>query len=147
MCTCLLSLTVQVIPKGAILSRATLHRYVASTLTSHGVSEVYKTLVMLSMIWTDSILFFSSFQTTTVIATQPTNTTTYVQPSSRRDSETIPTAGLIFTIIHIFVCLSFGNLAIFVCLIPALICAIVVSLDLIPSSGMEGRGALVYYCH
>ena len=93
------------------------------------------------MIWTDSILFFSSFQTattttTTVIATQPTTTTTYVQPSSHRANETLPP--LIFTLSLLFVCLICGNVAIIVCIIPALICAIVVSLDLMCSSGMEG---------
>ena len=91
------------------------------------------------MIWTDSILFFSSFQTattTTVIATQPTPTTTYVQPSSHRANETLPP--LIFTLSLLFVCLICGNVAIIVCIIPALICAIVVSVDLMCSSGKEG---------
>ena len=90
-------------------------------------------------IWTFLPAFSFSFQTntTTVIAAQPT-TTTYVQPSSRRSNEAIPTIGLVFTIIHLVVCLSFGNLLIFGCLIPALICAIVVSLD--PVHSHQGTG-------
>ena len=65
--------------------------------------------------------------TTEVIAIQPT-TTTYVQPTPRRTNETIPTIGLIFTIIHLSGCFFLGNVTIFVCLVPALICAIVVSI-------------------
>ena len=93
-------------------------------------------------------LFSSSFQTTTttttVIAAQPT--TTYV-PVQRRNNESIPTIGLVITIVHLIACLSFGNIAIFACLAPALICAIVVSLDLVHMSenggGGEGEGHIL----
>ena len=43
-------------------------------------------------------------------------------------NETIPVIGLIFSIIHLFGCLTLGNVLIFVCLGPALFCAIVVSI-------------------
>ena len=74
------------------------------------------------------VLSTSTLQTTIrVIAVQPT-TTTYVQPTQRRTNETIPTVGLVFTLIHLIGCLATGYLPIIVCLAPALICAIVVSL-------------------
>ena len=76
------------------------------------------------------ILSSSTLQTsttTTVIAAQPT-TTTYVQPTQRRNNETIPTIGLVFTLIHLFGCLALGYFPIIVCLAPALICAVVVSI-------------------
>ena len=88
-------------------------------------------------------VFSSSLQTnttnTTVVVTQPAaTTTTYVQPTKRRSNESIPTISLVITIIHIFVCLSTGNIFIFGCLLPALICAIVVSSDLMHTSGDQG---------
>lgn len=99
---------------------------------------------------------FSSLQTsttTTVIAAQPA-TTTYVQPSQRRNNEAIPTIALVFTLIHLIGCLSFGNLLIIVCLGPALICAIVVSTTTPDAQisdwwrGGKGRGGshTFYFC-
>ena len=73
------------------------------------------------------VLSSLTLQTTVVYAVQPT-TTTYVQPTQHRTNETIPVIGLILSIIHLFGCLTLGNVLIFLCLGPALFCAIVVSI-------------------
>ena len=88
------------------------------------------------------VLSTLTLQTTIrVIAVQPT-TTTYVQPTQRRTNETIPTIGLIFTIIHLVGCFFLGYFPILVCLAPALICAIVVSIfTTLMHTSVNGGGA------
>ena len=95
------------------------------------------------------VLSTSTLQTTIrVIAVQPT-TTTYV--TQRRTNETIPTIGLIFTIIHLVGCFFLGYFPILVCLAPALICAIVVSIfttlmhTSVNGGGTEGGSHTFYF--
>ena len=73
------------------------------------------------------VFLFYIVQQTTVITTQPTATAYVSADRENQDHVLLPTIGLIFSIIQLSICLAFLNILAAGCLVPALICAIVVS--------------------